>query len=67
MVFDTDGNLYGSNFEANSFHKITPDGTATEFVTGLQNPNELAFDEDGNLFVAEYSAMRINTIQTILS
>ncbi|MFT5891344.1 MAG: sugar lactone lactonase YvrE [Dokdonia sp.] len=60
MVFDADGNLYGSNFIGTTVYKITPDGVATPFITGLENPNGLAFDDDGNLFLSEFSASRIN-------
>ncbi len=60
MVFDADGNLYGSNFIGTTVYKITPEGIASPFITGLENPNGLEFDDDGNLFLSEYSASRIN-------
>jgi sugar lactone lactonase YvrE len=60
MVFDTAGNLYGSDFNGNKVYKITPQGFATTFVSGLANPNGLAFDSNGNLFVVEYSGGRIH-------
>ncbi len=54
LVFDSQGNLYGSNFAGNSVFKITPTGEVTTFVSGLVNPNGLAFDSQDNLFVADY-------------
>lgn len=60
MIFDTSGNLYGSNFGGDTVYKITPAGTATIFISGLANPNGLAFDSTGNLFVIEYSAGSIH-------
>ena len=60
IVFDADGNLYGSDFNGDSVYKVTPDGIATTFVSGLANPNGLAFDSNGNLFVVEYSGASIH-------
>ncbi len=59
MVFDTDGNLYGSNFAGTTVYKVTPDGVVTPFVTGLSNANGVALDNQGNLFVCNYSAQQI--------
>lgn len=59
MVFGPNGNLYGSDFSGDTVYKISPQGDATSFVTGLQNPNGLAFEGD-NLYVAEFSGMRVN-------
>lgn len=56
MIFDSDGNLFGSNFAGNSVYKVTPNGDYSVFVSGLANPNGLAFDSQGNLFIVEYSA-----------
>ncbi|MFK5983434.1 MAG: T9SS type A sorting domain-containing protein [Flavobacteriaceae bacterium] len=60
VVFDADGNLYGSDFNGNSVYKVTPGGVTTTFVSGLANPNGLAFDSSGNLFVVEYSGASIH-------
>lgn len=60
MTFDSNGNLYGSNFGGTTVYKITPAGVATPFVTGLANPNGGAFDSNGNFYLAEYSAGTIN-------
>ena len=41
----------GHIFKAIRFFKITADGIATPFVSGIQNPNGLAFDNSQNLYV----------------
>jgi sugar lactone lactonase YvrE len=35
--------------------KLTPNGQQTIFAAGLNNPDQMAFDANGNLFVAEYA------------
>jgi sugar lactone lactonase YvrE len=39
--------------------KLRPDGTRARFAAGLADPRGLAFDADGNLFVADGSAGRV--------
>lgn len=56
MIFDSQGNLFGSNFAGDSVYKISSSGESSVFVSGLANPNGLAFDSQGNLFIVEYSA-----------
>lgn len=60
MVFDSDGNLYGSNFAGDTVYKIDEDGSSTVFASGFANPNGLAFDSQDNLFIVEYSASKIH-------
>ncbi|WP_461303981.1 T9SS type A sorting domain-containing protein [Aureisphaera sp.] len=59
LVFDSDGNLYGSNFSGDTVYQIGTDGVATPFVSGFTNPNGLAFDTSGNLFVIDWGAGEI--------
>ncbi|WP_128755180.1 T9SS type A sorting domain-containing protein [Aquimarina sediminis] len=59
LALDSQGNLYGSNFAGDTVYKITPSGEVSAFVTGLSNPNGLAFDSEDNLFVVEYTGAAI--------
>jgi sugar lactone lactonase YvrE len=57
-AFDRFGNLFVSTQgscgqEADTILKYLPDGTESTFATGLNHPFGLAFDNAGNLFVAE--------------
>jgi hypothetical protein len=54
LVFDGAGNLYASDggFGPGGVTKIAPDGTQTIVVSGLGDLRGLAFDPNGNLFVA---------------
>ena len=54
MVFDSSGNLFVSNGEANSIKKITPSGVKTTFATDL-DVDGMAVDAFGNLFVSRKS------------
>lgn len=60
MALDSQGNLYGSTFYGGAVYKISPDGTAIPFVTGLAWANGLAVDSEDNVFVAEYLNASIN-------
>ncbi|HSR52376.1 MAG TPA: alpha/beta fold hydrolase [Acidobacteriota bacterium] len=49
---DQDGNLLQASFADNRILRITPDGTASDFVTeGLNGPVGLTVDSNGNLYV----------------
>lgn len=55
MAFGPDGSLYVTGPTASSFdsvYRVTPDGEVSNFFTGLGRPQGLAFDSDGNLYVA---------------
>ena len=54
LAFDAKGNLYSSSDNGN-IYKITPSGVVSTFVTGLAEPNELAYDDvSGVLYAAQY-------------
>lgn len=55
MAFGPDRNLYVTGPTTSSFdcvHRITPAGEIETFYRGLGRPQGLAFDVDGNLYVA---------------
>ena len=51
VVFDTNGDLFISDYLGDTVYKVTTDGVVSVFVSGQNTPNGLAFDFDGNLFV----------------
>ena len=51
LIYGPNGVIYGSHFQGSSVFKITADGIVTPFVTGIENPNGLAFDNNQNLYV----------------
>jgi hypothetical protein len=52
LAFDAAGNLFVSDQDSHSILKFTPDGKKSTFATGF-NPSGMAFDDKGNLFVAD--------------
>jgi sugar lactone lactonase YvrE len=55
LAFGPDGNLYLTGPTISSFDhvfRITPAGEVTSFYRGLGRPQGLAFDVEGNLYVA---------------
>jgi sugar lactone lactonase YvrE len=55
LAFGPDGHLYVTGPTLSSFDavmRISPDGTASRFFSGLGRPQGLAFDRAGNLYVA---------------
>lgn len=57
LTFDSQGNLYVANFNANSVDRISRDGTRSIFASGghLKGPIGLVADDGGNIYVANYS------------
>lgn len=60
MTLDSQGNLYGSSFYGGTVTKIAPDGTVSNFVSGLAWANGLAVDSEDNIYVCEYLNESIN-------
>jgi sugar lactone lactonase YvrE len=55
LAFHPNGDLYVSGPTTSSFdrvYRVTPGGEVSVFFRGLGRPQGLAFDRDGNLFVA---------------
>ena len=57
MTFDGAGNLYvadqGGEFTAGAVDKVAPDGTVSNFSSGIANPLDLALDAAGKLYVSD--------------
>ena len=52
-VVDRKGNLFFSEQNAGVVWKVTPDGSATKWRTGINTPNGMEFDIDGYLVCCE--------------
>jgi hypothetical protein len=79
-AYDSAGNLYIADFYNNRVRKIAPDGTITTFAgngtaasTGdgglatsaaLNNPEGIAVDNAGNVYICEFSGARIRKVAT---
>src|ERR1700722_6785529 len=46
-------NLFVSGFNSNNIYEFTPGGVQSTFSTNLSSPDALAFDSEGNLYVAD--------------
>lgn len=44
---------YANNHASGSVYQVTPAGSATEIISGLSNPADIAVDDQGNLYVTE--------------
>lgn len=52
VVIDKTGNIFVSHFTANQVVRVTPAGAVKVIATGVSQPTGLAFDSNGNLYVA---------------
>ncbi|MEI6236902.1 MAG: hypothetical protein WCT04_27910, partial [Planctomycetota bacterium] len=62
LAFDSVGNLYASNFSANTVSKITPGGSVSTFASGFNSPVGLAFDAVGNFYVANNNSTNVTKL-----
>jgi len=61
-VADPNGNIYFSDINTGRIYKWVQDGTVTIFTEGLNDPNGLAFDADGNMIICEGGNGRIISV-----
>lgn len=52
LAFTPDGTLYVAEYQSGEVSSVSLDGTVTRFVDGLTQPQAMAADETGNLYVA---------------
>ena len=64
VAIDAQGNVFYSEFLGGKIKKRQPDGTTTDFISGLQSPTSLAFDLSGNLLVVESLNNRVLKINS---
>jgi hypothetical protein len=53
MTFDGKGNLFVARPDSASILKFTSDGKRSTFASGLNDSNDMAFDDKDNLFVRD--------------
>ena len=59
LTVDTGGAVYLGDASGHSVRRIGTDGIITNYSKGFDSPNGLAFDDAGDLFVADYNAGRV--------
>ena len=59
---DPQGSVYFSDIDAGKIYKWAADGSVTVFLEGLNEPNGLAFDKNGNLIACEGGKGRLISI-----
>jgi len=56
LACDSSGNLYVANYNGNTVMRYDQSGHGSVFASGLNQPTGLAFDNQGNLYVADRSS-----------
>jgi sugar lactone lactonase YvrE len=59
------GDLYGVDYFQSTIFKFAPNGTQSNFATGLQHPSVIAFDKAGNVYFGEGDVNGSNRITQI--
>ncbi len=52
LVLDSQGNLFGCDFEGTTVYKVTPAGNVSPFATGFNHPNGMTIDANDNIYLA---------------
>jgi len=65
LAFNSAGDLFASENERGNIWEYTPSGTRSLFASGLSYPIGLAFNNAGDLFVANYGYYGGNSITEI--
>ncbi|MFO0735024.1 MAG: gluconolactonase [Labilithrix sp.] len=61
--YQENGNLLVASPQQNKIFSLAPDGTVSDFLTGLSGPNGIYVAHDGNVFLAEFGG-RVSKIAT---
>jgi sugar lactone lactonase YvrE len=59
VASDASGNIYVADAVANILYKITPTGTVSNFITGLNQPTGVAIDGNGNIYISNTGNSRV--------
>jgi sugar lactone lactonase YvrE len=62
VLVDRGGSLVVNTLGDGMVHLVGPDGSVTTLLSGLRNPQGIALDGAGNLFVTEFDAGRIDQL-----
>jgi len=52
LVMDSQGNLFGCDFEGETVFKVTPDGSVVSFATGFNHPNGMTIGVNDTIYLA---------------
>jgi hypothetical protein len=58
ICIDSKGNLFVSDLNNKRIRKITPTGSVSTFVQGLEFPTRLEIDTDDNLYLADWASAK---------
>lgn len=65
LAFNAQNDLFATNYYAGTISEIYPSGAVTTFASGLTNPASMAFDAEGNMYVAQsagqYAVVKISS------
>ncbi len=62
LIFDAEGNMYGSDWDGSRIYRVSPEGDVSVFADGFDTPNGLAFDSAGNMFMCDNQGNAIHKL-----